>query len=120
MLLISLCYGRQTVITEDRAKTSAKNSDSQGNYYGPSLDNEILSTDLELPKHLTVYDLVLADSDQGWDSPLYVIITIRCIKNLRVRTQQAENRRRERLVGQPKSTVESGPRRSQGNQERAR
>ena len=54
LILISLCYGRQTVITEDLAKTSKQNTDRQGNYKGPSLDNEIILADLVLPKHLIV------------------------------------------------------------------
>ena len=97
MILISLCYGKQTMIVDDRAKNSESVISDEGMYNGPAFESEIILSDFEHPKHLTVYDFGLADSDQGWDSPLYVLCTIRCIKNFRIRKQEAEHRRRGRL-----------------------
>ena len=97
MILISLCYGKQTQIVEDRAKKAKDVTSDNGTFTGPSFEAEILLADFEHPKHLTVYDLGLADSDKAWHSPLYVLCTIRCIKNLRIRNLEAENRRRGRL-----------------------
>ena len=97
MILISLCYGKQTMIVDDRAKNAQAVTSDSGKYTGPAFESEILLSDFEHPKHLTVYDFGLADSDQGWHSPLYVLCTIRCIKNFRIRKQEAEHRRRGRL-----------------------
>ena len=97
MILISLCYGKQTQIVEDRAKKAKDVTSDNGTFTGPAFEAEILLADFEHPKHLTVYDLGLADSDKAWHSPLYVLCTIRCIKNLRIRNLEAEHRRRGRL-----------------------
>ena len=97
MILISLCYGKQHQIVEDRAKKAKDVTSDTGMFSGPSFEPEILLADFEHPKHLTVYDLGLADADKAWHSPLYVLCTIRCIKNLRIRNLESENRRRGRL-----------------------
>ena len=77
---------------EDRAKKANEVMSDTGKYTGPAFEAEILLADFEHPKHLTVYDLGLADTDKAWHSPLYVLCTIRCIKNLRIRNQDAEHR----------------------------
>ena len=59
ILLISLCYGKQHQIVEERAKGAKVCSDDNGKYKGPAFDTEILLADYEVPKHLTVYDLGL-------------------------------------------------------------
>ena len=56
MLCISLCYGNQTMVTEDRSKQQSASADG---YAGSSFDNEIMLNDVEQPKHLMVYDLGL-------------------------------------------------------------
>ena len=97
ILLISLCYGKQHHIVEERAKGAKDCVDSNGKYTASSFDTEILLADYEVPKHLTVYDLGLSDSDAGWHSPLYTLCTVRCIRNLRIRTLDSETKRRGRL-----------------------
>ena len=85
--------GKQHHIVEDRAKGAKDCSDCNGKYNGKAFDTEIRLSDYEVLKHLTVYDIGLADSDQAWHSPLYVLCTIRCIRNLRIRNLESENRR---------------------------
>ena len=85
------------MIVDDRAKNSESVITEEGMYNGPAFESEIILSDFEHPKHLTVYDFGLADSDKGWHSPLFVLCTIRCIKNFRIRKQEAEHRRRGRL-----------------------
>ena len=68
MILISLCYGKQTQIVEDRAKKAKDVTADNGTFTGPAFEPEILLADFEHPKHLTVYDLGLADADKAWHS----------------------------------------------------
>ena len=63
---------------------------------GPAIDDEIIFTEVEQAKHLMTYDLGLAETDAGWHSPLMTFATMRVMKNMRVRSQAAENWRRER------------------------
>ena len=42
IILISLCYGKQHHIVEDRGKNAKSCTDDQGNYSGPSFENEII------------------------------------------------------------------------------
>ena len=59
MILISLCYGKQMQIVEDRAKRAQEVTSDSGMYSGPAFEAEILLADFGHPKHLTVYDLGL-------------------------------------------------------------
>ena len=90
LLTISLCYGKQTVVAEDRATREPDNTDES------AFSDEILLNDIEQPKHLLVYDLGLRDSDCDFHSPLLCIASLRAMKNKRHRTQTAENRRHGR------------------------
>ena len=90
LLTISLCYGKQTVVAEDRATRQSDNTDES------AFSDEILLNDIEQPKHLLVYDLGLKDSDCDFHSPLLCIASLRAMKNKRHRTQTAENWRRGR------------------------
>ena len=62
--------------------------------------------DIEQPKHLMVYDLGLSDGDAGWHSPLLVMATLRCQKNRRPRTQEADKRRRQKYDDQKQERSE--------------
>ena len=42
------------------------------------------------------YDLGLAEKDCAWHSPLLTFAQLKALKNMRIRTQQSEDRRRER------------------------
>jgi hypothetical protein len=86
MLLISLCYGKQTVISEDRGRQESASADG---VVGPAFDTEIILTDVEQAKHSMTYDLGLAETDAEW----LTFATVRVMKNMRTRSQQAENRR---------------------------
>ena len=86
MLLISLCYGKQTVISEDRGRQESASADG---VVGPAFDTEIILTDVEQAQHVMTYDLGLAETDAGW----LTFAAVRVMKNMRTRSQQAENRR---------------------------
>ena len=53
MLTISLCYGKQTVVVEERASQESASADG---YVGSAYDDKVLLNDAEQPKHLLVYD----------------------------------------------------------------
>ena len=91
MLLISLCYGKQTVVSEDRGRHESASADGIA---GADFDGEIILTDVEQANHLMTYDLGLAETDAAWHSPSMTFATMRVMTNMRVRSQQAENRRR--------------------------
>ena len=93
MVLISLCYGKQTAVTEARAKEDFASADG---YSGSAFADEILLTDVEQLKHLLPYDLGLAEKDCAWHSPLLTFAQLKCLKNMRIRTKASEDRRRER------------------------
>lgn len=90
MLLISLCYGKQTVVSEDRGRHESASADGIA---GADFDGEIILTDVEQANHLMTYDLGLAETDAAWHSPLMTFATMRAMTNMRVRSQQAENRK---------------------------
>ena len=77
-----------------------------GCYAGPAFEDEILLNDVEQPKHLMVYDLGLSDGDVGWHSPLLVMASLRCMKNRRPRTQEADKRRRQKFDDQKQERAE--------------
>jgi|Cyp1metagenome_2_1107374.scaffolds.fasta_scaffold09572_3 hypothetical protein len=64
------------------------------------------------------YDLGLAETDAGWHSPLMTFATMRVMKNMRVRSQAAENWRRERW--QEKNEQYKQNREDQGEERRER
>ena len=91
MILISLCYGKQTAVTEARAKEDSASADG---YAGSAFSDEVLLNDVEL----LPYDMGLAEKDCAWHSPLLTFVQLKALKNMRVRTQKSEDRRRERWV----------------------
>ena len=93
MILISLCYGKQIAVTEARAKEDSASADG---YSGSAFPDEILLTDVEQLKHLLPYDLGLAEKDCAWHSPLLTFAQLKALKNMRIRTRESEDRRRER------------------------
>ena len=93
MILISLCYGKQTAVTESRAKEDSASADG---YTGSAFSNEILLTDVEQYKHLIPQDFGLRETDCAWHSPLMVFTQLKALKNMRIRTQEGEAKRRER------------------------
>jgi hypothetical protein len=62
MLLISLCYGKQTLISEDRGRQESASTDGSA---GPAYkyEDEIIFTDVEQAKHLLTYDLLGSPHD---------------------------------------------------------
>ena len=115
MLCISLCYGKHTIVTEDRSKQQSASADG---YAGSSFDNEIMLSDVEQPKHLMVYDLGLGDADQAFHSPLVAIANMRAIKNYRIRSQAAETRRRSRWQERNVEDMQARQERGEIRQER--
>ena len=74
MITISLCYGKQTMVSEDRGNQQSATADGVA---GDAYDTKVLLNDIEQPKHLLDYDLGLRDSGQDWHSPLLTIATLR-------------------------------------------
>ena len=74
MITISLCYGKQTMVSEDRGNQQSATADGVA---GDAYDTKVFLNDIEQPKHLLVYDLGLRDSGQDWHSPLLTIATLR-------------------------------------------
>ena len=95
MLLISLCYGEQTAVTEARAKEDSASADG---YAGSAFSDEILLNDVEQLKHLLPYDVGLAEKDCAWHSPLLTFAQLKALKNMRIRTRESEEKRRERWM----------------------
>ena len=93
MILISLCYGKQTAVTEARAKEDSASADG---YTGSAFSDEILLTDVEQYKHLIPQDFGLRETDCAWHSPLMVFSQLKVLKNMRIRTREGEAKRRER------------------------
>ena len=81
MTLISICYGKQTIVSEERGQRQSASVDGM---VGSPFDSEIILNDVEQPKHLLVYDLGLGDTDQAFHSPLMAIANMRAIKNFRI------------------------------------
>ena len=95
MHLISLCCGKQTAVMEARAKEDSASADG---YAGSAFSDEVLLNDVEQLKHLLPYDMGLAEKDCAWHSPLLTFAQLKALKNMRIRTQQSEDRRRDRWV----------------------
>ena len=93
MILISLCYGKQTAVTEARAKEDSASADG---YTGSAFSDEILLTDVEQYKHLIPQDFGLRETDCAWHSPLMVFTQLKVLKNMRIRTREGEAKRREK------------------------
>ena len=93
MILISLCYGKQTAVTEARAKEDSASADS---FTGSAFADEILLTDVEQYKHLIPQDFGLRETDCAWHSPLMVFAQLKVLKNMRIRTREGEAKRREK------------------------
>ena len=91
MILISLCYGKQTAVTEARAKEDSASADS---FTGSAFADEILLTDVE--QHLIPQDFGLRETDCAWHSPLMVFAQLKVLKNMRIRTREGEAKRREK------------------------
>ena len=94
MVTISLCYGKQVSVLQERMNHESASADG---YYAAAYEDEVILNDVEQPKHLMVYDLGLSDGDAGWHSPLLVMASLRCMKNRRPRTQEADKRRRQKF-----------------------
>ena len=94
MVTISLCYGKQVAILQERMTHESASADG---YYAAAYEDEVILNDVEQPKHLMVYDLGLSDGDAGWHSPLLVMASLRCMRNRRPRTQEADKRRRQKF-----------------------
>jgi len=95
MLLISLCYGKQTAITEARAKEDSASADG---FSGSAFSDEVMLNDVEQLKHLLPYDLGLAEKDCAWHSPLLAFAQLKSLNNMRIRTKESEDKRREKWM----------------------
>ena len=95
MILISLCYGKQIAVTEARAKEDSASADG---FSGSAFSDEILLNDVEQLKHLLPYDVGLAEKDRAWHSPLLTFAQLKALKNMRIRTRESEEKRREKWM----------------------
>ena len=95
MLLISLCYGKQIAVTEARAKEDSASADG---FAGSAFSDEVMLNDVEQLKHLLPYDLGLAEKDCAWHSPLLTFAQLKSLKNMRIRTKESEDKRREKWI----------------------
>ena len=93
MILISLCYGKQVPVTEARGREESASGDG---FVGSAFSDEVMLNDVEQPKHLLPYDMGLSEKDCAWHSPLMTFVQLKALKNMRIRSQQSEDRRRER------------------------
>eukprot|EP00435_Cladocopium_sp_Y103_P076279 s26_g86.t1 len=93
MILISLSYGKQSQVSLSRTASQKASADG---VVGSAYSDEVMLQDVERVKYLQNIDLGLKDSDQAAHSPLIAIAKLFCQRNLRVRTEQSENRRRGR------------------------
>eukprot|EP00435_Cladocopium_sp_Y103_P023742 s4552_g5.t1 len=93
MILISLSYGKQSQVSLSRTASHKAAADG---VVGSGYSDEVMLQDVERVKYLQNIDLGLKDSDQAAHSPLIAIAKLYCQRNLRVRTEQSENRRRGR------------------------
>ena len=95
MLLISLCYGKQIAVTEARAKEEYASADG---FAGSAFSDEVMLNDVEQLKHLLPYDLGLAEKDCAWHSPLLTYAQLKSLKNMRIRSKESEDKRREKWM----------------------
>ena len=80
---------------EARGKEESASADG---LVGSAFSDEVMLNDVEQLKHLLPYDLGLAEKDCGYDSPL-LAFALRALKNMRIRSKESEDRRRERWGG---------------------
>eukprot|EP00435_Cladocopium_sp_Y103_P071272 s298_g37.t1 len=93
MIMISLSFGKQSQISLSRTASQKATADG---VVGSGFSDEVMLQDVERPKYLQNIDLGLKDSDQAAHSPLIAIAKLFCQRNLRVRTEESDNRRRGR------------------------
>ena len=103
MLLISLCYGKQIAVTEARAKEDSASADG---FAGSAFSDEIMLNDVEQLKHLLPYDRGLAEKDSAWHSPLLTFAQLKSLKNMRIRTRESEDKRREKWMQRTQGYLE--------------
>eukprot|EP00435_Cladocopium_sp_Y103_P003748 s2899_g1.t1 len=93
MILISLSYGKQSQISLSRSASEKAAADG---VFSSGYSDEVMLQDVERVKYLQNIDFGLKDSDTAAHSPLVVIAKLWCQRNLRVRTEQSDQRRRGR------------------------
>ena len=103
MLLISLCYGKQIAVTEARAKEDSASADG---FAGSAFSDEVMLNDVEQLKHLLPYDLGLAEKDCAWHSPLLTYAQLKSLKNMRIRSKESEDKRREKWMQKTQGYLE--------------
>ena len=91
MILISLCYGKQVGVFDARNREEAA-----GDSVGTAFDDAVTLNDVEQYKHLLPYDLGLRESDGAYHSPLLTYATLRVFKNMRIRNQSSDEKRRRK------------------------
>ena len=62
--------------------------------------------DVEQLKHLLSYDLGLAEKDCAWHSPLLTFSQLKSLKNMRIRTKESEDKRREKWMQKTQGYLE--------------
>ena len=62
--------------------------------------------DVEQLKHLLAYDLGLAEKDCGWHSPLLTYAQLKSLKNMRIRSKESEDKRREKWMQKTQGYLE--------------
>ena len=103
MLLISLCYGKQIAVTEARAKEDSASADG---FAGSAFSDEVMLNDVEQLEHLLPYDLGLAEKDCAWHSPLLTYAQLKSLKNMRIRSKESEDKRREKWMQKTQGYLE--------------
>ncbi|CAL1149936.1 unnamed protein product [Cladocopium goreaui] len=119
ILLVSLCYGKQTVIqSERRLKGQKMTATEKGS---PIVrEDEYIINDQERPKHLIRQDLGLTLTDKDWHNPLLCTIRLRPLKNNRQRSGATAERRKSearnyfQYIGQKEDTTQHRQRYTQG------
>ena len=91
MILISLCYGRQTAVPEGRGKEDSASADG---FAGSAFSDEVLLNDVEQLGHLLPYDMGLSEKDCAWH---FSFVGLRSIEgSQKYAHQDAEIRRPEK------------------------
>ena len=103
MLLISLCYGKQIAVTEARAKEDSASADG---FAGSAFSDEVMLNDVEQLKHLLPYDLGLAEKDCAWHLPLLTYAQLKSLKNMRIRSKESEDKRRDKWMHRTQGYLE--------------
>eukprot|EP00435_Cladocopium_sp_Y103_P042316 s894_g11.t1 len=99
MIMISLSYGKQSQVSLTRSASQTATAD--GVVVGSAFSDEVLLTDSERPKYLQNIDLGLKDSDEAAHSPLVVVSKLHGQRNLRTRSDQSDQRRKDKRYGRP-------------------